>query len=228
MSVRLDKYLSQLWLASRRSVGWILATWSVLVDGSIATKGDMKLSYGQTITFNDVDIEVKEFAYLILHKPTWYVCSDIDEWWHASYQHLIADCPYGRMMHVAGRLDFDTEGLVLCSNDGQFTHKIISPKKHLEKEYYVRTRDEIHDKAISELEKWVTLDDGYVTMPAKAVKDGSHSLKLTIVEGKFHQVKRMLEAVWNEVIYLRRDRIWPRTLEGVDLGKRKYIEGLMA
>ncbi len=56
-------------------------------------------------------------------------------------------------MHVAGRLDFDTEGLVLCSNDGQFTHKIISPKKHLEKEYYVRTRDEIHDKAISELEK---------------------------------------------------------------------------
>lgn len=223
MSVRLDKYLSQLWLVSRRSVGKLMSSWAVLVDWEEVYKSDMKIKYGQIITFGWIDIEVKEFVYLILNKPSWYVCSDVDEWWHASYQHLLEDCPYGKMMHVAWRLDFDTEWLVLCSNDWQFTHQIISPKKHLEKEYYVRTRDEIHDKAIFELEKWVKLDDGYLTMPAKAVKDGSHSLKLTIVEWKFHQVKRMLEAVGNEVIYLRRDRIGDWTLEGVEMGKWKYI-----
>jgi 16S rRNA pseudouridine516 synthase len=223
MNVRLDKYLSQLWLVSRRSVWKIVSSWTVLVNGEEVYKSDLKIQYGDTVTFWWIDIEVKEFVYLLLNKPSWYVCSDIDEWWHASYQHLLKDCPYGKMMHVAGRLDFDTEWLVLCSNDGQFTHQIISPKKHLEKEYYVRTRDEIHDKTISELEKWVMLEDGYVTMPAKAVKDGSHSLKLIIVEGKFHQVKRMLEAVWNEVIYLRRDRIGEWRIDGIELGKWKYI-----
>lgn len=224
MAVRLDKYLSQLWLVSRRSVGKILSSWTVLVNGEEAYKSDMKIHYGDTITFWGMDIEVKEFIYLILNKPTWYVCSDVDEGWHASYQHLLEDCPYGQMLHVAGRLDFDTEWLVICSNDWQFTHQIISPKKHLEKEYYVRTRDEIHDKALMELQDGVMLEDGYVTMPAKAVKDGSHSLKLTIVEGKFHQVKRMLEAVWNEVTYLRRDRIGDWTVGGIDLGKWKYID----
>lgn len=223
MAIRLDRYLSQLWLVSRRSVGKLMSSWTILVDGEEVYKSDTKLQYGQMITFWWIDIEVKEFVYLILNKPSWYVCSDIDEWWHASYQNLLEDCPYWKMMHVAGRLDFDTEWLVLCSNDWQFTHQTISPKKHQEKEYYVRTRDEIHDKALSELEKGVMLQDGYVTLPAKAVKDGSHSLKLTIIEWKFHQVKRMLEAVWNEVIYLRRDRIWPWTLDGIELGKWKYI-----
>lgn len=223
MNVRLDKYLSQLWLVSRRSVGKIVSSWAILVNGEEAYKSDMKIQYWDTVTFWWIDIEVKEFVYVILNKPSWYVCSDVDEWWHASYQHLLEDCPYGQMLHVAGRLDFDTEWLVLCSNNWQFTHQIISPKKHLEKEYYVRTRDEIHDKAIIELQDGVMLEDGYVTMPAKVVKDGSHSLKLTIVEWKFHQVKRMLEAVWNEVTYLRRDRIWEWTLEGVWLGKWKYI-----
>lgn len=212
-----------LWLVSRRSVWKIIASWIVLVDGEEATKSDMKVSYGQIITFWWQDIEVKDHIYLVLNKPTWYVCSDVDEWWHASYQNLLQNCPYGKMLHVAGRLDFDTEWLVLCTNDGTFTHNIISPKKKLEKEYYVRTRDEIHDLALSQLEAWVTLDDGYVTLPAKAVKDGSHSLKLTIIEGKFHQVKRMLEAVWNEVIYLRRDRIGERTIAWMEQWTWKYI-----
>lgn len=224
MHVRLDKYLSQLWLASRRAVGKVLSSWLVLLDWEPVYKSDTKISYGQTITFADQEIIVKENIYLLLYKPSGYVCSDIDEWGHLSYQHLLADCPYASMMHVAGRLDFDTEWLVICSNDGQFTHSIISPKKHLEKEYYLRTRDEVLDKAIAQLQAWVTLEDWYKTLPAKVEKDGTHSLKLTIVEWKFHQIKRMLEAVGNEVVYLRRDRIGPWTLEGLEMGKWKYFE----
>jgi 16S rRNA pseudouridine516 synthase len=224
MTIRLDKYLAQLWLVSRRAIGKAVKSGLVCVDGEIAEKSDQKLSFGQTINFADQDIEVKESIYVLLHKPSGYVCSDIDEWWHASYKMLLQDCPYQAMLHVAGRLDFDTEWLVLCSNDGQFTHDIISPKKHLDKEYFVRTRDVIKDDDIAWLEEGVELDDGYFTLPAKAVKIDDNSLKLTIVEWKFHQVKRMLEAVWNEVTYLRRDRIWPWTLEGIESGKWKYIE----
>lgn len=224
MRVRLDKYLSQLGLVSRRSVGKTLSSGLVLVDGEPVYKWDMKITEWQVINFADKEIVVKEHIYLLLHKPTGYVCSDIDEWWHLSYQHLIADCPYAPMLHVAWRLDFDTEWLVICSSNWQFTHTIISPKKHLEKEYYVRTRDEIHDAAIQKLQQWVMLDDGYKTLPAKVEKNWSHSIKLTIVEWKFHQIKRMLEAVGNEVIYLRRDRIGPWKLEDIWMGKWKYIQ----
>jgi 16S rRNA pseudouridine516 synthase len=224
MVVRLDKYLSQVGLVSRRSVGKILQSWAVLVDGVPIYKSDHKVAFWQIITFAWTDIEVKEHVYVLLHKPTGYVCSDIDEWGHRSYQVLLHDCPYASMLHVAWRLDFDTEWLVLCTSDWQFTHTIISPKKHLEKEYFVRTRDEIHDKALFALEEWVVLDDWYKTLPAKTIKEWSHSFRLKIVEWKFHQIKRMLEAVWNEVVYLRRDKIGDRSLEGIDLWKWRYID----
>ncbi len=224
MVVRLDKYLSQLGLVSRRSVWKVLQSWSVLLDWEPVYKSDHKVSYGQMIHYLWMDIEVKEHVSLLLHKPAGIVCSDIDEWWHKSYQTLLADCPYAPMLHVAWRLDFDTEGLVLCTSDWQFTHTIISPKKHLEKEYFVRTRDEIHDKALFALEEWVVLDDWYKTLPAKTIKEWSHSFRLKIVEWKFHQIKRMLAAVGNEVVYLRRDRIGGWSLEGIGLGKWRYIE----
>lgn len=222
--VRLDKYVAQLKLVPRRSVGKVVKSGLLLVDWIPAEKSDMKLRYWQIISYWWLDIEVKEFVYVLLYKPSWYVCSDIDEWGHASYQQLLQDCPYGPMLHVAWRLDFDTEWLVLCSNDGQFTHNIISPKKKLEKEYYLRTRDEIHDKALYELAQWVTLDDWYTTLPAIVKKDWSQSMRMIIVEGKFHQVKRMLEAVWNEVTYLRRDRIGSWTIDGIKMGWWKYTE----
>jgi len=93
------------------------------------------------------------------------------------------------------------------SNDGQFVHRIKSPKHHREKEYYVRTKNIVTDAQIKQREQGVTLDDGYKTLPAQAYKTGDKELRLILHEGKFHQVKRMLQAVGNEVIYLRRDRI---------------------
>ena len=223
MNVRLDKYCGQLGILSRISIGKAIKAGLILVDGEIATKSDQKLAFGQIITYLEQDIVVKDSVYLLLYKPSWYVCSDIDEWWHASYKMLLQDCPYHGMLHVAGRLDFDTEWLVLCSNDGQFTHDIISPKKHLEKEYYVCTKNNVSNKDMELLAWGVELDDGYFTLPAKVQKVDDTTIVLTIVEWKFHQVKRMLEAVGNEVIYLRRDRIGMRNLEGIEKGGWKYI-----
>ncbi len=139
---------------------------------------------------------------------------------------LLQDCPYAKMLHVAGRLDRDTEGLVFCTNDGNFTHEIISPKKKEEKEYYVELALPISDEDIQKLETGVTLDEGYVTMPAKAKRVSENIILLTIHEGKYHQVKRMAEAVNNSVTYLRRERIGEWTLEGLEKGRWKYLENV--
>ena len=117
------------------------------------------------------------------------------------------DCPYVNLLHVAGRLDTDTEGLLLLSNDGQFIHQTISPKREKEKEYEVWLRSPISPEECESLRQGVKLDDGYLTKPAKVEHIEEKKILLTVTEGKYHQVKRMLQAVGNEVIYLKRHRI---------------------
>lgn len=235
-TIRVDKYIANLWIISRRSIWKAIASGAILVDWKNISKGDEKVSYWQLLRVYDEEIIIKEFIYILLYKPAWYVCSEIDEGWHASYKTLLQDCPYANLLHVAGRLDFDTEWLVLCSNDGQFTHNIISPKKHLEKEYYVETSTPISSEDLKKLEQWVILDDGYKTLPAKATYasyknpphensiDYKQKILLTITEGKFHQVKRMIETIWSQVTYLCRMRIWDWNIEDLEKGKWKYIE----
>lgn len=226
-NVRIDKYIANLGLIPRRSVWKAIANGAILLDGEIVTKSDQKVSYGQVLTVYDQDIVVKEFVYVLLHKPAGYVSSEIDEGWHLSYKNLLTDCPYGNLLHVAGRLDFDTEWVLLCSNDWQWTHSIISPKKQLEKQYYVQTANPLSIDDLHKLEAGITLEDGYKTLPAKAafIDNDTTKLYLTITEGKFHQVKRMIQAVWSEVVYLRRDRIGQWTLDGLHKWEWKYIEG---
>ncbi|MBP6909979.1 pseudouridine synthase [Patescibacteria group bacterium] len=213
-------------LVSRRDAARAVKTGEILVDGIEAKASDMKISDGQVITFLGEQIEVRGFVYILLHKPAGYVCSELDEGGHHSYKMLLQDCPYAKMLHVAGRLDRDTEGLVFCTNDGNFTHEIISPKKKEEKEYYVELALPISDEDIQKLETGVTLDEGYVTMPAKAKRVSENIILLTIHEGKYHQVKRMAEAVNNSVTYLRRERIGEWTLEGLEKGRWKYLENV--
>ena len=239
--------MAGLGLVSRRHVGKFASSGTILVDGEEISKADIKVSEWQIITFLDQEIVVKEFVYVLLHKSAGFICSELHEWGHLSYKNLLTDCPYANMLHTAGRLDQDTEWLVLCTNDWVFTHSIISPKKHLEKEYFVRTKDEVTDAALQQLATgveflwwypWWGREDGYVTLPAQAFpvnQDGvicdvtdpnrdTHALRLIITEWKYHQVKRMLLAVWNELTYLRRDRIGQWTLDGIELGKWKEIE----
>ncbi len=222
--IRLDKYLSNLWIISRRNADQATKSWLILVNGEIIKKSDYKLSLGDIISFDGQNIEVRENIYVILHKPAGYISSDEDEYGYKSYRHLLVDCPYVYMLHVAGRLDQDTEWLLLLSNNWQFIHQVISPKWEKEKEYEVHLEKNISDEDCGELAKGVILDDGYKTLPAKVSRINKKKILLTITEWKYHQVKRMLEAVDNKVLYLKRLRVGEWTLDWLKKGEWKYIE----
>lgn len=222
--IRLDKYLANLWLVSRRNADKAVKSGLILVNGQEIKKSDYKISSGDIITVYGEEIKVIEDVKIILYKPAWYISSDEDEYGYKSYRQLLQNCPYVETLHVAGRLDQDTEWVLVLSNNGQFIHQIISPKREKEKEYEVHLEKTISDNDLGELAKGVILDDAYQTLPAKVQKLEAKKILLTITEWKYHQVKRMLETLGNKVIYLKRLRVGDWTLEGLEKGEWKYIE----
>lgn len=222
--IRLDKYLANVWLVSRRQIDSAIKAWLIFVNGEEIKKSDYKLSFGDTISFDNQEIQVREHTYALLYKPAGYISSDEDEWGYKSYRHLLQDCPYVHTLHVAGRLDQDTEWVLLLSSDGKFIHQVISPKREKEKEYEAYLERDISEEECEQLTVGVTLDDGYHTMPAKVQKLSSKKILLTITEWKYHQIKRMLEAIGNKVVYLKRLRVGEWTLNGLKKGEWKYID----
>lgn len=221
--MRIDKYLANLGIVPRRQIKKLLKTWEVLLNNELVSSSQLQIKEGDMIQVYDTQIPVKFAVHILIHKPAWYISSNVDEGPYPSYNDLLDDFPYAELVEIAGRLDVDTEGLLFCSSDGKVIHNIIHPHKKVEKEYYVETELAITDKMIHTLETWVDLD-GKKTLPAVVTKISETSLRLVITEGKFHQVKRMLKAVHNEVTYLRRDRIGEWTLEGIEKWAWKYVE----
>lgn len=221
---RLDKYLANLGLVSRRECNAVCKEWVIRVNGEVVQKPDFRLLWGEKIQVRDVEVEFFEEVYAILYKTAGYISSDEDEFGYPSYKNQMLDCPYVELLHVAWRLDVDTEGLLLLSSDGQFIHQVISPKREKEKEYEVWLESAISDEDCNKLECWVVLDDGYLTKPAKVQKIEDKKILLTITEGKYHQVKRMLESVGNKVVYLKRLRIGEWNLDGLKPGEWKMIK----
>lgn len=215
--------MANLGLVSRRESAEACKSGAILVNGEVIKKSDFRLFGNEILTVYDQEIEVLEKVYAILYKSAGYISSDEDEFWYLSYKKQMLDCPYVNLLHVAGRLDTDTEGLLLLSNDGQFIHQTISPKREKEKEYEVWLKSPISAEECEFLRQGVKLDDGYLTKPAKVEYIEEKKILLTITEGKYHQVKRMLQAVGNEVIYLKRLRIWAWTLDGLEKWEWKLI-----
>lgn len=222
--MRIDKYLANLWIVPRRQIKKLLKTWEVLLDDEIVSSPQVKIKEWDVLNIHGEEIIVKFSVHLLIHKPSGYVSSNIDEWPYSSYKDLIQNCPYGELVEIAGRLDVDTEGLLFCSSDGKLIHDIIHPHKKVEKEYYVEVESVLTKKMLQVLESGVELPSGALSRPAKAKKITDTSLQLTITEGKFHQVKNMLQWVWNKVSYLRRDRIWEWTLKWIQKWAWKYLE----
>ena len=250
MKVRLDKYLSNLGFGSRKEVTKFIKQGFVKVNGEVVKKSDVKLQEADEICFLDEKIPVKENITILIHKPSWYVSSDVDEWGYLSYKSLIWDCPYKNLLKVAGRLDVDTEGLIVASSDGWLIHSLISPKQEKEKIYYVELESELSDEDIKKLEEWVDIWD-YVTKPSRVLKlpsylneiisfwdfkektlsqipkkplKGKQAILLAITEWKFHQIKRMIQAVWNKVVYLKRLKMWSYELEDLEKWDWKYVQ----
>lgn len=225
-TIRIDKYLSALQLLSRREAKKFFRDGRVMLNGYIEYDHGFHIIDGDSITIDeDLTFEVKQMVTLLLNKPAGYVCSEIDEATHKSYKHLLEDCIYGPMLKVAGRLDQDTTWLVLVTSDGVLNHRLTSPKSGKEKEYRVTCEKEVSDKDLIKLEEGVEIEPWLVTLPAKTVRIDAFSFYLILVEGKYHQVKRMCEAVDNHCVALQRIRLANWTIEGLPEGEWKFIDG---
>jgi len=222
--MRIDKYLASLWLVSRRQAKEVFKSWAIVVGDEVIENTWHVLHIWDIIQYDGMTIPYKPIVVILLHKPVGYVCSDVAEGKYKSYRTLLDDCIYKETLHVAGRLDADTTGLVLITNDGEINHRIISPKKKMMKTYEVDLAKPISDEAIKQLTAGVVLDDGYHTLPAQVIKTAEKKIVLMIHEGKYHQVKRMLEAVDNKVVKLHRTQIGNCKLWDIPEGKRKEIE----
>lgn len=221
--MRIDKYLASLWLVSRRQSKEIFKAWEIQINNEIIQDHWYLLHEWDSIQCYVEKFIYKPIVFIMLHKPVGYVCSDIPEGRHKSYRDLLDDCVYQETLHVAGRLDVDTTWLVLVTNDGKLNHRIITPKKKMIKIYEVESEKILSADDCKQLESGVTLENGYMTLPAKVQKISDNKIILSIHEWKYHQIKRMLEAVNNKVTKLHRTQIGGCILWDLPEGKRKEI-----
>lgn len=203
---RIDKFVSHLTELPRTKVKAGIKKNKVTVNGETITKFDHSITLDDQVTWQGESLKYLGKRYFMLNKPAGYVCANSDEL-HTTVFDLL-DETHLKDFHVAGRLDIDTTGLVLLTNDGDWSHKITSPKKQKYKTYLVETQDIITSEAIEQLQNGVQLhNEKQPTAPAIIEQLASYSLRLSIYEGKYHQVKRMLAAVGNKVVELHRENI---------------------
>ncbi|CBJ82020.1 16S rRNA pseudouridylate 516 synthase [Xenorhabdus bovienii str. Jollieti] len=205
--MRLDKFLSQQLGISRNDVGRELRASRVTVDDEVIKSGAYKLKPDHQIAYEGSVLEqLGGSRYFMLNKPQGYVCST-DDPTNPTILYFI-DEPVAHKLHSAGRLDIDTTGLVLLTDDGQWSHRITSPKHHCEKTYLVTLEYPISDDTEMKFLAGVQLNgEKTLTKPAKLEIIEPHRVRLSIREGRYHQVKRMFAAVGNHVVELHRERV---------------------
>jgi 16S rRNA pseudouridine516 synthase len=203
---RLDKFISHLAQIPRSKAKAAIKQKNVMVNELVITAFDHAIVQTDQVLLNGEPLTYLGKRYYMLNKPVGYVCANIDEL-HPTVFDLL-DEPNMNDFHVAGRLDIDTTGLVLITNDGDWSHKITSPKHNKFKTYLVETQEPLTETALDQLRQGVQLhNEKDLTRPAIADLLASYSLRLSISEGKYHQVKRMLAAVDNKVVELHREKI---------------------
>ena len=221
--MRLDKYLGDHNIGTRKQIKEYVKNGRCKINGVVALKSDVHVDENNDeISFDDKILSYKKYHYFVLNKPAGVVSATTDGRNKTVLDLLKEENVKG--LSPCGRLDIDTEGLLLLTDDGALIHRLLSPKKHVDKVYEVHLRDALSPESIRMLEEGVDIgdkrDDGSadLTLPAKvSVSDddkyGRPVIHLSIHEGRFHQVKRMLEAVGNEVLFLRRLSMGPLFLD---------------
>lgn len=201
--LRLDKLLCEMNIGTRSQVKTFLKQGLIKVNGETITKPEYKIDEENArITYKGEELRYQKYAYYMLYKPAGVVSATKDNTCETVTE-LLKDTGRKDLFPV-GRLDKDTEGLLLMTNDGELAHNLLSPKKHVSKVYYVELERDLSIEAAGRLEEGVDIGEEQLTLPAKVEMLTEKSIYLTITEGKFHQVKRMLKAVDNEVVYLKR------------------------
>lgn len=205
--MRLDKFLAEQNIGTRSQVKEYIKKGFVSVNDEIIRKPEHKLQeLTDTVTFQGKQVAYQKYRYYMLHKPAGVVTATKDNLDKTVIDLLPKDIS-GNLFPV-GRLDKDTEGLLLLTNDGELSHKLLSPKKHVTKVYYVECEGQITEEKLCCLQQGVDIGDATLTLPAKArlLESTEHTfcLLLTITEGRFHQVKRMIQKIDGKVTYLKR------------------------
>ncbi len=195
---------------TRKDVKKLMKSGSVHVNGEVVKEGKTHVDPdADMVTVFGEEVKYKPFVYLMMNKPQGVISATEDD----EHETVIDLLLFEHAMYdpfPVGRLDKDTEGMLLITNDGQFSHQLMSPKKHVTKTYVADVRGEVTEEDVALFKEGVTLEDGYVTKPAHLViiEQGPVSkIELTITEGKYHQVKRMFEAVEKKVLTLKRTKI---------------------
>ena len=204
--LRLDKYLADMGVGTRSEIKNYIRKGRVKIGGVVCNKPEQKVSFDQKdIQFDDKLITYVNYEYFMLNKPAGVVSATMDKV-SQTVLDLITDKKRKDLFPV-GRLDKDTEGLLLLTNDGALAHQLLSPKKHVDKVYYAKVQGRVTASDQEAFWAGVDINEESLTLPAKLTilkSDDISEVELTITEGKFHQVKRMFEAVEKEVIYLKR------------------------
>ncbi|MDY0397020.1 pseudouridine synthase [Virgibacillus halophilus] len=209
--MRLDKLLANVGrYGSRKDVKKILQKKRVTLNGETVKDGSIHVDpHTDNIGVNGESVHFREYIYILMNKPQ-NVISATEDGVHKTVIDLLDEEQKHFKPFPVGRLDKDTEGLLLLTNDGQLAHCLLSPNRHVEKTYFAKIRGIVTEEDQQNFAEGVILDDGYLTKPAKLsiLKRGENSeIEITITEGKFHQVKRMFEAVGKKVVYLQRIRM---------------------
>ena len=195
------------------------------VNGETVKKSELKINpETDTVKVNNEEITYKKHIYIMLNKPQGVVCSTRDGL-SPTVLSLVPEGLMRRGLFPAGRLDKDTEGFVLITDDGELAHRMLSPKSHVPKVYFVRLRDEYDDSYKSKFKEGITLSGGEKCLPAEFYpKESADECIVILHEGMFHQVKKMFEALGNKVIYLKRIQIGGLKLdESLALGECREI-----
>lgn len=237
MLIRLDKFISsQKNEISRSMVKELCKKGKISVNGAVCKKSDLKIDpETSAVVVNGEKIKYRQFIYIMLNKPQGVVCSTRDGK-SPTVLSLVPPELYRDGLFPAGRLDKDTEGFVLITDDGELAHKMLAPKSHVPKKYFVKLEKPWKNDYARRFSDGIIIDGGEKCLPAEFLPDHNNPNQCCLIlhEGKFHQVKRMFEALDNKVVYLRRIAIGNLPLdEDLPLGKcleilHKDVEKLLS
>ena len=228
--MRLDKFLANSGIGTRKEVKEILKNKKISVNDAFVKDGKIQIDEEKDIVkYEDNIIYYKPFVYIMMNKPAGVISATEDNH-HRTVIDLLNDEYRTYDIFPVGRLDIDTEGLLLLTNDGMLSHNLLSPKKHVDKKYYVKIANPLTEEDIKTLENGIKLEENFITKNAKVeiicnnIENNEYLAYITISEGKFNQVKRMFKDVNNEVLYLKRVKMGNLLLdENLKLGEYREL-----
>lgn len=217
--IRIDKFLADMSIGTRSQIKKMIREKRVKIEGQLIKKADTKISTDTVIKVDDEEIRYVEFEYYLLNKPAGYISATEDNYC-ATIMDLIAS--YRHDLSPVGRLDKDTCGAILITNDGMLNHSLLSPQNHIEKKYYFECDKPLPSNSTELLNKPIEFKE-FTSLPAKLELINSNSGYLILKEGKYHQVKRMIAYLGSEVTYLRRDSFAFLNLDGLNEGEYRSL-----